>query len=370
MLHFMDEPKFCGTACHTVMNPEWTTYQQSPHARVKCVDCHVGEGIDALVSSKLNGARQMLLASFNLYNTPIPTPVHQLRPARETCEKCHWPDKFYGNKMKTIIHYRQDSASTPYYTTLNLKIDTKKYAQKTGIHWHIARENEVRHIAMDEKRQEMIHIEVRRPDGTYKSFENKQAMRSHSRLGEIRKLDCVDCHNRATHIYKKPERAIDEHFTFGLLNRSLPYLKRAALDAVTKNYNHQQAALEGISNHLRGFYERLPINNPEDSMSLITSAITILQNIYTRNIHHRMKITWGTYPSHIGHERGRGCFRCHNQEMVDSEGKIISHDCTICHSILAFEEDEPFKYFKPADMNDKNYLMHDYLREEFFKSPQ
>ena len=109
MLHFMDSAEFCGTACHTVMNPEWTTYQLSPHARVQCVECHVGEGVDALVNAKLNGLRQVLLASLNIYSRPVPTPVHQLRPARETCEKCHWPDKFYGIRQKQIVRYTPDS---------------------------------------------------------------------------------------------------------------------------------------------------------------------------------------------------------------------------------------------------------------------
>jgi hypothetical protein len=44
MLHFMDEPVFCGTACHDVMHPGVGDLQSSPHARVKCVECHVGKG--------------------------------------------------------------------------------------------------------------------------------------------------------------------------------------------------------------------------------------------------------------------------------------------------------------------------------------
>ena len=109
MLQFMDEPEFCGTACHSVMNPEWVTYQQSPHARVKCVECHVGEGVGALIDSKLNGMWQMVSVTFDLLERPIPTPVHQLRPARETCEKCHWPDKFYGSRLKTVARYARDA---------------------------------------------------------------------------------------------------------------------------------------------------------------------------------------------------------------------------------------------------------------------
>ena len=159
MLHFMDSARFCGTACHQVMSPEWTTYQASPHARVACVDCHVGEGVGALVNSKLNGAWQMISSAFNLYDRPIPTPVHQLRPARETCEKCHWPDKFYGSRLQTRVSYANDEESTPTYTTLNLKIDPGA-AGTTGVHWHVNPDNEVRYASVDDEREEMIWVDL------------------------------------------------------------------------------------------------------------------------------------------------------------------------------------------------------------------
>ena len=202
MLHFMDGAEFCGTACHEVMNPEWVTYQQSPHARVNCVECHVGEGMGALIDSKLNGLWQIVSATFNLYQRPIPTPVHQLRPARETCEKCHWPDKFYGPRIKSLPNYKEDSASTPDFTTLSLKIDSRSSRERIGIHWHIGQENEI-HYASDEKRDEIKWVDVRQPDGTYHRYVNEDLDLTEEDLNEEYKImDCVDCHNRATHIYE------------------------------------------------------------------------------------------------------------------------------------------------------------------------
>jgi hypothetical protein len=92
---YTDSVQFCGQLCHTVMNPEFTAYSLSPHARVACVDCHVGAGATWYVKSKLSGARQVYAATFNTFPRPIPTPVHNLRPAQDTCEQCHWPKKFY-----------------------------------------------------------------------------------------------------------------------------------------------------------------------------------------------------------------------------------------------------------------------------------
>jgi len=109
---YTDSVQFCGQLCHSVMNPEFTAYQLSPHARVACVDCHVGAGATWYVRSKLSGARQVFATAFKTFPRPIPTPVHNLRPAQETCEQCHWPRKFYGAQLKVFTHYASDEKNT------------------------------------------------------------------------------------------------------------------------------------------------------------------------------------------------------------------------------------------------------------------
>ncbi len=368
MLGFMDEAEFCGTACHSTMNPEWTTYQQSPHAHVKCVECHVGEGVDALIASKLNGMYQMISITFNLYERPIPTPVHQLRPARETCEKCHWPNKFYGSKLKTIVHYDMDEASTPRYTTLNLKIDETR-GQKTGIHWHIAPENEVRYASVDDKRLEMIWVEARQKDGSVVRYMNRKILNQEKESAENeRTMDCVDCHNRATHIYEDPSAAIDARMQKGQMDRSLPYIKREGLTAITQSFTNKEAGMDGVRKYIEGFYRRNYPKIAETKMDKIDQAAETFQSIYHRNIHPSMNIQWGSYPNFLGHGQNSGCFRCHNENMVNEKGKAISYECTTCHSILAQDETEPFKYLMPANKKDPTYDMHRYLQDEFLHS--
>ena len=368
MLKFMDGPNFCGTACHSVMNPEWATYQDSPHARVKCVECHVGEGATALIDAKLNGVWQIVSSSLKLYHRPIPTPVTQLRPARETCEKCHWPAKFYGSRLKIIFSYAKDEASAQRYTTLNIKVDAGSAERRAGIHWHIARENEVRYASVDDKREEMVFVEVHQPDGSFKRYTNPSLSGRLPEKSAIRTMDCVDCHNRATHIYENPEKAIALRMQRGLLDRSLPFLYREGVTAITRNFNDLTAANQGIANHLRGFYERQFPDVARQKSAAIDSAIAVLQRVYARNIHHGMKITWGSYPNHIGHREGGGCFRCHNAKLRDTDGRHISFDCTTCHSILAYDSDEPFKFLQPAHGKDRDYRMHKYLQSEFLNS--
>ncbi|MDP8239461.1 MAG: NapC/NirT family cytochrome c [Candidatus Hatepunaea meridiana] len=371
-LHFMESAEFCGTACHNVMNPEWTTYRQSPHARVKCVECHVGEGIGALIDSKRNGTWMMISGSLNIYKRPIPTPVHNLRPARETCEKCHWPEMFLGNRIRNIVHYKTDEASTLSYTTLMMKVGSGKEGLDKGSHWHVAARNEVRYASLDYEREQMIWVDVRQPDGTFKRYRNNSLSNLDSQHQEhLRTVDCVDCHNRATHIYEFPENAIDVRIRKGLIDRTLPFIKERALGALTSNYPDSNAAMKVIEAHVGNFYQ---LNYPELSSTAskkIDEAVNIIKDIYKRNIHHHMNIEWGSYPNHLGHRNSEGCFRCHNKNLVDDEGQTISMDCTLCHSILAIDESTPFKYLVDiqSDRADGSLMkVQKYLKSEFQKS--
>lgn len=374
MLHFMDEPEFCGTACHQVMEPEWVAYQNSPHAHVRCIDCHVGEGADALINAKLNGLWQVVSATFDLYERPIPTPVHQLRPARETCQKCHWPDKFYGDRIKVIPKFAQDEASTPSFTTLSLKVGSGTGLDTGTIHWHIAKQNEVRYQAADAQRMNMQWVEVRKGE-TFHRYTNSKlepvvVVDEAEPMEEVRSMDCVDCHNRATHIYLDPESAIDAALADGRISRELPFAKKVALAALGGNYGQTKAeGLRGVENSVRGTYLRS--DGPGRMMlSEIDHMVTALQGIYEKNIFPRMNVQWNTYPSHLGHSGTAGCFRCHNEHMVDDAGQSIAYDCTLCHSILAQDSAEQFQFLLPLNAKDPDLMMHKYLKEEFLGVPQ
>jgi hypothetical protein len=368
-LKFMDSSRFCGTACHSVMNPEWVTYQTSAHARVHCTECHVGEGAGALISSKMRGAYQMLSVTFNLLERPIPTPVHTLRPARETCEKCHWPEKFYGTRIDSKVQFAKDERSTRSHTTLAMKIDSGHRAAESGVHWHIGRDNIVRYASVDDERREMIWVEVQHPDGLTRRWENRRLVGSPESARHERTMDCVDCHNRATHIYAEPEDAIDSALRLGSLDRDLPFIKREALRVISAGYPDREAGLRSIESGLTAFYRR---EYPERFGSLavsISAAVEELQKIWSRNVHPSMKIEWGTYRSHLGHRTpDYGCFRCHTRDLVAEDGGHISEDCTLCHSILANDSPDPFQYLHQPEEKARDKAMHLYLQEEFLRS--
>src|SRR5262245_16095728 len=107
-VEYMDSSQFCGLTCHKVMAPEYTAFLDSPHSRVGCVQCHIGPGAGWFVKSKLSGVRQVFAVTLDTYSRPIPSPVHELRPARETCEACHWPQKFVGDTFVIKTKYEAD----------------------------------------------------------------------------------------------------------------------------------------------------------------------------------------------------------------------------------------------------------------------
>lgn len=368
MLHFMDSSEFCGTACHTVMNPEWVTYQKSPHARVKCVECHVGEGFDALVASKINGVRQMVLAATRTYNRPIPTPVHTLRPARETCEHCHWPEKFYGQRLVTHVTHAMDSASTPAYTTLNLKIDAGGPGHVNGAHWHVHSNNRVSYTSAGNSRIRMVEVRAVKGDKSEKLYRNRRLARFEQAGGTERMMDCIDCHNRATHIYRDPESIIDDALRNGRLDRRLPYIKSLALAALTGRYNSEAAALEAIEHSLTGYYRRNYPAIASASQLEIEKAVSLLEKAYLTYRHHHMSIEWGHYTSYAGHDKNLGCFRCHNDDLINDEGEQISNDCTQCHSILALDSPQRLQFLGVPDSSARDRAMHEYLRREFLNN--
>jgi hypothetical protein len=364
LMHHMDTAQFCGTTCHDVMGPEWATYQSSPHAHVACVECHVGDSAEALVDAKLNGLRQMWLVTVGGYNRPIPTPVHNLRPARETCEKCHWPDKFYGDRIKTIARFEPDETSTPRFSTLALKVGAG--GQEEAIHWHVSQDMEVVYQPIDHERTQMLWVETRRGDEVIR-WENPNAIVADDHeLPEPRTMDCIDCHNRATHVYQRPEDVVDELLASERIDRGVPWAKAAALEALQTTVQSDQAPEEAIGAALRGFYRRRDPGVLDQYMRGLDVMTVELAAAHERNVHPGMKVDWGAYPSHIGHHNDRvGCRRCHGAGLVNDQGEDIADDCTLCHSLLAFDSETPFRYLEPLAPAQPDSAMHVYLRDEF-----
>jgi len=342
-LEVMDSTAFCGAACHSVMQPEYTTYQRSPHARVKCVECHIGAGADWFVKSKLSGSWQVVSVAFNLYPRPIPAPVHNLRPARETCEECHWPQKFVGDRFKVNTHFSEDETNTETKTVLVLKVGGRQAGRSHGIHWHVDPKNTVRYRA-DEKRQTMYEVEMTYTGGQITHWKGPEADSPEAAEAGWRTMDCVDCHNRPSHVYRMPAEELDAALLGERIDASLPFIRREGLTALETEYPSHESAREGIAKAIANFYAESYPDIASRRAEAIAIAGEALGDIYCWNVFPEMNVTWGTYKNHIGHpdmSAEVGCFRCHGGEHMTEEGEMISMDCTTCHSLLAQEEEDP-----------------------------
>ena len=341
-VHYMDSTAFCGKVCHTVMEPEYTAYQHSPHARISCTDCHIGPGADWFVKAKISGVRQVLAVATHSYETPIPTPVQALRPARETCEQCHWPSKFLGDRIKVLSRYEQDEKNTELKTVLLLKVGggSLESGFGTGIHWHVTSAIDYR-SSPDRKRIDWI--KVQNPDGSTREYwsDGAKTRKDSTLLEPVRRMDCIDCHNRPTHRYELPSDALDNALKSGRIASDLPFFKREAMTLLRADWPTKQMALEAFDDSLHAFYRS---NYPEIAANRaadVDSAVAAMSGIYARNIFPKMKIGWGTYPTMIGHRDEGGCFRCHDEQHSSEDGKTVSQDCTTCHNLLAMEEQNP-----------------------------
>jgi hypothetical protein len=333
-IEFMDSPAFCGEVCHEVMAPQYAAFEDGPHARVSCVRCHIGPGAPWFVRSKLDGARQVVAVMLDSHSRPIPTPVHNLRPAREVCEQCHWPEKFHGDKIVMRYEYADDEQVTESVTEIRIHVGggSEKLGVAAGIHWHMNVANEVEYIAIDDRREDIRWVRVRDRQGNVREYVDADVTPEQLARGERRLMDCMDCHNRPSHtFYPSAEAAVDAAIASGEIPR-LPFVRREAVAALTASHPTQDVAIDEIATRLEGFYRSYNGDVYADRQADIQRTIETARRLYSRNVFPSMNVTWGTYPNHIGHTTAAGCFRCHDDTKKTKDGRTISMDCTLCHT--------------------------------------
>lgn len=335
-MEFTDSTDFCGRLCHNVMYPEYTVYQESPHSRVACAECHVGYGGGYLVKSKISGIPQVLAVITNSYERPIATPIKNLRPARETCEQCHRPERFAGEIVRVHTSYAPDETNTERVDTRVMRVGGGEQEAAQDIHWHIAAN--VWYLPLDEARQDIAWVGVEEENGTLTEYVNP------AKTGEItperietekRLMDCVDCHNRATHIYRSPEELIDTSLAQGKMDKTLPYLKwlgLTALDPANPSLEMAISKVEVSKDFYRLYYPDIYSAKRES----IDRSIEELKNIARLTTFPEMNLTWDTYVDNIGHIKAPGCLRCHGKLETASavqEKTTIDGGCSLCHHL-------------------------------------
>ncbi|MDI6857474.1 MAG: NapC/NirT family cytochrome c [Dehalococcoidia bacterium] len=350
-VEFMDSPTFCGETCHQVMAPQYETYKESPHAEVACTYCHIGPGADWYVQSKLSGGRQVLATLLDTYPRPIPAPIENLRPSRDTCEDCHWRERAYGLRLRVFHYYLADEDNTLEIFPLVFRVGTGGDRAR-GVHWHTSARLWYRPATED--RQTIAWVGLEEDGEIVREFVNPKVESGAPEMPR-RLMDCIDCHNRAAHDIPSPVDLVDEALAAGRLDSSLPYLKRQSLrllmaDQADPDANELRALwTEDWFQQLARFYEEEYPDVAREKADSIQQAIDELERISEEVIYPGMNSTWRTYPENLGHpgagKGDPGCFRCHGALVEATTGEPIRGseqgltDCVACHKPGAITED-------------------------------
>lgn len=329
---YTNSPPFCGESCHT-MPPEYTAYLVSPHARIDCVDCHIGKGFIATrITRKAGDLKHVFATAFKTYEFPIR--AHDLRPARETCELCHSPEKFSDDSLREIKRFGNDAENTPTSIYLVLKTGggTKREGLGRGIHWHI--QNQVFFYSTDPEQQEIPYVRVVEDDGTISEYVDIDAQIDMAAIDEadLVEMDCITCHNRITHMIFTPEDTVDNLLARGIIASDIPEIRLKAVEVYSAIYETTGKGVNGIAG-LADYYQQYYSEYYNANKEKIDAAISALQTAYGNSVYPEQKSDWTSHPSNVGHQNSPGCFRCHDGKHLNENDEAIRLECNLCHSI-------------------------------------
>jgi hypothetical protein len=332
----MDTVQFCGATCH-VMKPEFTAHAATPpHQAVACASCHIAPGATGWLKAKMAGTNQLFAVMFNTFPRPIESAMENntLVSSAETCEQCHEREKPISPRLRVIPSYKDDEANTRTSTVLLMRIATIHAAHLgPGIH--------IRYAASDKKRQTIPWVEYTDQSGATRSY-----LASGTKADSVRSLptfemQCVDCHNRASHAFESPDRAVNQAMASGQIPSSLPFVKKESMELLKASYSSGDEAAQKIPSALSTFYLQKYSDAAAKQGAAIQAAGAALAAIYQRNVFPDLKVTWGTYPNNLGHTDDPGCFRCHDASHMTPDNKTIAQDCNACHQPVAMDEASP-----------------------------
>ncbi|MBI4316418.1 MAG: NapC/NirT family cytochrome c [Chloroflexi bacterium] len=329
---YTNSPPFCGTSCHT-MPPEYAAYQVSPHARIACVECHIGrEFVGNQIVRKAGDIKHIVSLAFKQYEFPIT--ANDMRPATETCEKCHSPEKFASDSLRLIQHFGDDVDNTPTSTYLILKTGggSKREGLGRGIHWHIA--NRVLYYPTDKHEQTIPYVRVYNDDGSVSEYTDINSTIDTGSLpqDQLKEMDCITCHNRITHRIYSPEDSMDSAMERNVIDVNVPEIHKKGVEVLRADYATSQAAMDGIA-ALDEFYKTTYPDYYAQYADSVQAAITAIQQIYAQSVFPEQKADWNSHSNNVGHKDSPGCFRCHDGKHLDSKQQAIPLECNLCHSV-------------------------------------
>ena len=334
---YTNSSEFCGTACHT-MPPEFASYQVSPHARINCVECHIGRGLIATQFTR-KASDLMHVVRYVGADYEIPIYSKHLRPATEICERCHNPDKFSDDSVREYKRYDAARNNELSVTHLVFKTGggTLREGRGKGIHWHV--ENKVEYIPADDSHleQEIPWVRVTYAgDGQVDEYVDIEADLPADFVSQnedrIKTVDCMTCHNRTSHLFRTPSDALDDAMSRGVISSEIPYFKQNAVAVMDRQYPSMDEANRAVDG-LRDYYRENWPDFYAQKTDVVNDAVDNLLEVYERMVFPTMDVSWETHLNHLGHKESPGCFRCHDGKHLNEENESIRIECNLCHSI-------------------------------------
>ena len=325
---------FCAAMCHDVHPEEIAAHKQGAHARVNCVECHMGRNSTLhLMALKPTHAKE-LWGMIVGYERPITSGT--LRPSREACESCHYPAVEHHDSVAVKVQYGTDPQSSESRTkiVLHTGMDAVRSGYTKGIHWHI--QNEVRFVSPDPQRRDIPWVEVVKADGTKVTYTDAETKLTAQQIAALpaRPMACYDCHNEVGHPFTNPATTVDEAIRTGKIDRKLPDTKARAVALIDK--------LPEITGETKAREAKVDALLAEASGKAATAAEfkpaeqkfnTAMREILLAASFREKGFSWKSFPNHTGHADTAGCFRCHDGKHFNDKGEVIRLQCTLCHAL-------------------------------------
>jgi nitrate/TMAO reductase-like tetraheme cytochrome c subunit len=324
---------FCTNTCHAVHPEEPVAHAASSHARVQCVECHMG---------RLSTLELMLIKPTHMHELwgmvvgyERPTHAKTMRPARDSCEACHWPSVKHSDSVRTKTRYETDAKSRETRTTLvmHTAAGERREGGSKGIHWHIAQE--VTYASADPAKQKIAWVQAKGADGKVTTWFDPTAGVTPQQVEKLekRRMDCIDCHNASGHPFPNPANLVDDAIRDGKIGRTLPAVKARALSLIEKT-----GTLTGTEAERGAKIDKiLAATAPKDASPAAAkdeqAYAQEMKRILLLTSFSGKGLTWRTFPNNVGHNDFPGCFRCHDGKHLDDQGQAIRLQCTLCHAL-------------------------------------
>ena len=331
---YSNSNEFCAVMCHNVHPEEIAAHKQGAHARVNCVECHMGRNSTLHLMALKPTHFKELWGMIAGYERPITSGT--LRPSREACESCHFPSAEHHDSVAVKVQYGTDPQSTESRTKLVLHtgMDAVRPGYTRGIHWHI--QNEVRFVSPDPQRREIPWVEVVKPDGTRVAYTDAETKLSAEQIAALpaRPMACYDCHNSVGHPFANPATTVDEAIRTGKIDRSLSNTKARALALIEKlpeitgEIKAREAKIDAFLAEASG-----KAGTPAELKPVEQKFNAAMREILLAASFREKDFSWTSFPNHTGHADTPGCFRCHDGKHFNDKGEVIRLQCTLCHRL-------------------------------------